>query len=731
MDSIKKNNILDAFELRKLFNINSYKYLPFNLLFEKKYILKELLFNNQYDSFNLINGLEKEPPFFYNIVEDIYYKIQEIQKKIKEKKNSNKIAIQVIHKPNLKHNELQESSNNSHAGGGKGGHEGAIVYDSPNNRLFKKIETDEKTLLYKVNTQHEVNGKLKILKNKLLSIDKELFIYLLLKTLKDINNDNIELKDNNYNIELKDINNDNMKLELLIKISKLLFPDDYELSIGIDNINNNSYYSIPNLRKNKNATLYDFKIGFFTVDLSEKKSDIQTLYNIKHNQNGGNNFLKKLLPPFIRRNYKLKEDSQPLINYNNVTQNEQIGRQPSFNIYDALKHKKYSKKLLSGTNYLVDTNSTSNQYGFRCEGIDTPSNNTQVINKLLRENFYRYSNLTNQKTQKSRNTNSRNTNKNIQRINSNKNNLNEIKLKNHDYWKINHSNYKNKFFSILGNIIKNLTEINKSKTDIEYNKLKILLHHYLFLNLYNLNNDVLFNFVNPNISDILRVILKKKIKDAKNNKNKFPLYFLNPFIIFEKIGEKMNENQKADFKKKLNEFIKILFVNQYEAYKNKETKYVIAFIGSSILLEDNDFNITLIDFGHPVIINTAYLHNNTYEYFRILKSIFINFIYGGLSFYFMLYIYLFNDFNDEKFKTVVKYLYECHIIVQTGNYYYPNKDSIPSIGNTIKKKENNNFSFEKYQGAYKDYLNTDINNIEVTEKHNAAVKEYNILLNSL
>lgn len=619
------------------------------------------------DNINLINELffknssKYEIPNKKDILKHLINTLNKIN--IKPIKNLNNIYLNIFNIENLsisnyidfkyvlydvikEYNALIMPTSTLFNGGGIGGHEGAIFYDHETQKLYKKLDP-KKYYMYDGRSNS----------NPVVNIDIELFIYLFFLTT--------------YQIKCGDPPVINMGENSMFSVLNALF-NILTINLIDGNINDikiekaeeklpSIYYQIGNIKQagHTNANIIDYKLGCYTVYISDK--------NINH-----------------------------------------IVSSNAFNIYreNKISLSKIDKlKLIA--KYYNDFNSTSGYYGFRCEGVDKLFN--KIYNKYLKSiiNDKYIDSLNYYADPNSINATETETEPETEHDSDSGGYLNvvpdpslvvaEPKLnikvtineKTYTYdpdnfelkaianqlvnvynsFKIYNLLDKQKIFPELCTL---LSEFHK-KLNMIYDNLNItnnmlrlmfisIIHHYEYINYFDYDNKVLY----------------KTIKQKRKLNNKAPNYYIPPLLLFNELFSNINDSNKPDLNTNLDLFIECSVLNQFNAIFNNEEKLCCAFVGSSVITNTEDYNVRLIDFGHPILFNSANLtyliktvssrtstNTNTNPIhqpkllaedtkYKELFAIFMNFAYGALSYYFMLKIIIntsdyFNESQNKSF----------------------------------------------------------------------------------
>ena len=376
----------------------------------------------------------------------------------------------------------------------------------------------------------------------------------------------------------------------------------------------NMFKDIPNIDKNYRGIL-DFKLGAYTKLLTDKdlSDDIEyTKDELNYEQYGG---------------VKIKD------------------------ITDI----KYAKVIAQ---LILDANSTSAHYGFRCEALGSPAEQLFFSNVDGKPDAYFYKNVKNGFVTDSYKNMPASINTPDTFIQSEEHNANKELFHKHNgvYYSLN----KPKIYESLNDIY------NKIKENIGDNPINPLpLAHFLHVNPFNMDNNVIIDFV------------KSKPEKEKNR----PLYSLPPILILHEFIGKLDDKDK--YWEKIYDFCDALFVSQYRDYindsLNKKTPPVyFCFVGSSVMMryvsadkyttwDTNKIRFFLSDFGHPYMFDKTFKEegkaSKKKSYPAMLEFTFKNFIFGGLAFLYMNYLALCAlDFKfSEKYKqyidTVEKYLH--------------------------------------------------------------------------
>ena len=369
----------------------------------------------------------------------------------------------------------------------------------------------------------------------------------------------------------------------------------------------NMFKDITNIDKNYRGIL-DFKLGAYTKLLTDKD---------------------------------LSDDIEYTKDELNYEQYDQYGGVKIKDITDI----KYAKVIAQ---LILDANSTSTHYGFRCEALGSPAEKLFFPSDAASTDAYFYKNGKNGFV-----TESYTSMKPSEEYNANK----ELYHK-----------HKGTYYSL------NKPKIYESLNDI-YNKIKdkigdkpinpLPLAHFLHVNPFNMDNNVIIDFV------------KSKPEKEKNR----PLYSLPPILILHEFIGKLDDKDK--YWEKIYDFCDALFVSQYRDYINdslnqKNPPVYFCFVGSSVMMRyvsagnnttwDTDkIRFFLSDFGHPYMFDKTFKEEGKktkdVSYPAMLDFTFKNFIFGGLAFLYMNYLALCAlDFKfSEKYKqyidTVEKYLH--------------------------------------------------------------------------
>jgi hypothetical protein len=120
----------------------------------------------------------------------------------------------------------------------------------------------------------------------------------------------------------------------------------------------------------------------------------------------------------------------------------------------------------------------------------------------------------------------------------------------------------------------------------------------------------------------------------------------------------------------------------------------VAFIGSSIAINDTTYICNLIDFGHPVFFDLSKLDKKDTLH-KCMKDIFMNFLFGGLSLYMFFLIHIGIDILPDNFPDIIDAFFECLEYTQSKNYgfikLYNNEHTTSSgINGTYSISLNNN-----------------------------------------
>jgi len=372
--------------------------------------------------------------------------------------------------------------------------------------------------------------------------------------------------------------------------------------------------------------------------------------------------------------------------------------------------------------YFNDFTSTSSHYGFRCEGVDDLFNviYNENLFLLMGDDFNLNYNSWNNKYLNSNNinihvpeskTNNSTYNYDIQNYKYIEKKIKKLKLKEaYNFFfnpdkgivsgdgnykhaeemteELQKSSYlllnKNKIFTKLSYLNNELyTNFNKLKLEIQlkikennnnvsiYLKFLCLMNHFTFVNYFDYDNSV----------------IRKIIKAKTSLFNKAPNYFIPPLSQFDIFYGNYTDVQKNELHNNLYNLINRLIINQLRNILEGNEVLCCAFVGASIVTNKETQNVRLIDFGHPIFFNAANLqyllkgkiNNNNYNNtnlrtevvkpddggeedikYRQIFSIFMNFAYGALSYYFMITMY----FGIENLRlytpnllNVIEYLY--------------------------------------------------------------------------
>ena len=243
---------------------------------------------------------------------------------------------------------------------------------------------------------------------------------------------------------------------------------------------------------------------------------------------------------------------------------------------------------------LLDSVTTSYQHGFRCEGVS--GNLASDIKELYL--------------------------------------VKSTKFNNSDYTeKITQADTSKILLLKKSDIISNMNKIIKmiqsafsdSNRDETFNK---LLGHYTHFDIFTLNNQLIEDYVTNKPEKTLNRALYSlpllltiwqlciKFKDNESKSNLLNIYWDNV--------------QKLTFEIFYKQYTELISDSGPEKNNNK---YYIACIGSSIMINVNDGKVYLSDYGHPYVFTKKEYNENS-----ALREIVKNFVYGGLSFYFMNYM---------------------------------------------------------------------------------------------
>jgi hypothetical protein len=214
----------------------------------------------------------------------------------------------------------------------------------------------------------------------------------------------------------------------------------------------------------------------------------------------------------------------------------------------------------------------------------------------------------------------------------------------------------------------------------QFYKKFIDLKHILGYNTFNLELlqylCVMSHFTFINYFDHDNTVIRNIVMSKSSLFNKAPNYFIPPLIQYDLFYGKYTGTEKHKLQNNLNTFVELMVLEQFEQIKQGKIQLCCAFVGASVVTNVNTQEVRLIDFGHPIFFNAAnlqYLVSSNKDVgkpqykeedakYRQLFSIFMNFAYGALSYYFMLTMYLglFNNTstdsnsNKTKFKQLIK-----------------------------------------------------------------------------
>jgi hypothetical protein len=694
---ISKKTKFSPFELRWSLNNKSYRYYQDERIFNdlpidmnKNYIEGLGIFNdfiicgnsnaiNDIITFSETNTTETNTIeiTIKNINIDPILISYEIHKKIIEKYNKYKKHYKIILKyisHDIEPDGFYGLNSYTHAGGGKGGHEGAIVFKD--GILYKKMEDTDKTKIQITNTRSEIE-----------KIDSELFTYLLFYVLKLVNSQN-----NKYSI-LNDLVKTGIKLK---DINENIQSIEFNINNNIENQTGNKYYELYNLKPKGTGNIYDYKIGVFTEDFNEKKNKARFLYK-EHSQTGGDNELKKInyfkqaridvnstsnLYGFrcegcdekfndLFKKYMMYCDDTDKSISESIDKNRQTG-----GVFGFGKRNKLNSTPSPPLNTTTTTTSTST----------SSSNTTQDIhnnNSLFSKHYTEYDSIINPVD-----------------LDADAMTINKIPIPDRAFYAYNKEGYFATLYGsegsegangLLSTFIDNGLKIHKDiKTYDAKFKYLMILTHMTYIDEFSVNNEVLFRNVIPKKS-ILHKSYQAGLKIARTiskatglpdtldallkKRNKFPLYGLHPLLTINEILEGAKEDDKQKLLANLHKLITNVFLNQYKQYNSfkyhtstdNDDIMGVAFIGSSIIINDDTFECNLIDFGHPVFFDFDKLNRNN-DLHKCIKDIFMNFLFGGLSLYMFFFIHIGPETIPANFYDIIDAFFECLEYTQSKNY---------------------------------------------------------------
>lgn len=256
------------------------------------------------------------------------------------------------------------------------------------------------------------------------------------------------------------------------------------------------------------------------------------------------------------------------------------------------------------------------------------------------------------------------------------------------------TNFYNTFEKIKSKLYNNQNVNGNQNDNLDLLQYICVMNHFTFINYFDHDNSV----------------LRKIVMGKSSLFNKAPNYFLPPLIQYKLFYGNYNDDEKKKLQKNLDNFITLICLNQFDAILKGDTVIICSFVGSSVVTNVETQEVRLIDFGHPIFFNAANLqylvvsnvsNNNTRypktkeedEKYRQLFSIFMNFAYGALSYYFMLTIYLESitnpninnkvetansNIDNNILKKVIKLLYFALYYTQSLSYGFPliNKENV-------------------------------------------------------
>jgi hypothetical protein len=474
--------------------------------------------------------------------------------------------------------------------GAQGGHAGAFCFINGN--VYKKYAVDKKEDI------DEGEGE----KISELDIDRELLFYWRIHKLHELHNSkhdiNISYKYkyilNLYKYSSLPLLSDPSKIDVLNKKcpTDKKFKKGYELGNMYKikaNIEGQQKFIIPEKDERDKYGILDFKVGSYTKLIVDRKLNDVISIETDELQGGG-----------IGGNLKI-----------------------------------YSQLIL-------DANSSSNHYGFRCEGFGKPMMTLFFGDKEKEETdeyvgsdidiFYKNE---------------------INGIVTEAYTKEEFQVKNIEnditYHKHNERYYtlnKPVIYDLLDTIYKEIYRYFSGLSMIEFNKINHdILAHFLHINPFNMDNKNIIDFV------------KSKIEKKLNR----PLYSLPPIVTIYKFIEKMGRDSLETYWQKIYEFSKDIFIEQYENYINENEKTdntpyftYVCFVGSSIMIRyklENDnipvksVKFFLSDFGHPYMFDkeigqSISSESETTSTVKEIDFIFKNFIFGGLGYLYVNYLAL-------------------------------------------------------------------------------------------
>lgn len=347
-----------------------------------------------------------------------------------------------------------------------------------------------------------------------------------------------------------------------------------------------------------------------------------------------------------------------------------------------------AKNLKVIAQLILDANSTSHHYGFRCEALGDPVMPLFFGDKQKDDSYL-------------------GSETNIFRKNKKKGLVSELysdmdpitgedKILNHKH---------NKQYYTLNKpvIYTNLEEIYNGL----YNKLHAnianpnVLAHFLHINPFNMDNAAIINFVHAKEEKLLNR----------------PLYSLPPILTLYTFLSKFSDEGKKTYWDKLYAFINEVFIAQYADYiiltgnekcktqpqANECHRTFYCFVGSSIMMRyesSSDSNsdwptenlkFFLSDFGHPYMFDKTFNDATQQNYIADLDFIFKNFIYGGLGFLYMNYLALvalhmnFDAITKNNIKQIETYLHKLINELLLPENKHGNNNSGETIPNDLKK----------------------------------------------
>lgn len=552
--------------------------------------------------------------------------------------------------------------------GSMGGHVGAFCFNNNYNIIYKKYSGD--TI---ADGEYFTDNPYKFLQRSVgndieENADRELLFYWrLLKLYKlSLSTDSEEFK-LKYTHVLNLYNHSSLPLLSDPNVIKLIADNDGNACDKPEGINKSfkKGYELGNMFRLKGDNgapdtfmdkskrgIIDFKVGSYTKLLVDKKLNDDILYN---------------------------EADLP---HEHITTIEQAGGSKQKTQYPLI-----AKNLKVIAQLILDANTTSHHYGFRCEALGDPvmplffgdkqTDNSYSGNKI--NIFYK----NNKKGFVS------------ELYSDNALITGEDKILNHKHNKQYYTLNKPVIYKTLEAIYDSLyIKLHADITNIN------VLAHFLHINPFNMDNSAIINFVH-----------------AKEEKlfNR-PLYSLPPIVILYTFLSKFSAEDKITYWGKLYKFINEVFIAQYADYiiltgnekckpsqSNECYRTFYCFVGSSIMMRYDSSNNTnhtwpienleffLSDFGHPYMFDKTFNDATQQNYIADLDFIFKNFIYGGLGFLYMNYLALvalhmnFDAITKNNIKQIETYLHKLINELLLPENKHGNNNSGETIPNDLKK----------------------------------------------